>query len=311
MAERLLEHIIEKGVETALFRKRMVESMQKHPIRVLQVVTQMTRGGLETMLMNYYRHIDRSQVQFDFLEHRNYMADYDAEILELGGRIHRLSRLNPISQHYLRELDRFFTDHPEYRIVHSHLDCMAGIPLKYAEKHGIPTRIAHAHNSNQDKNFKYPMKLYYKQNIPQYATKLFACGQEAGKWMFGNHPFSVLNNAIDAKQFAYSAEVRQQVRAELGIEKNTFVLGHVGRFSPQKNHAFLVDVFHAVHGLCPNSCLLLIGEGELEQEIRQKCANSGIIDYVVFAGIRNDVHRLLQAMDVFMLPSLYEGLSLP
>ena len=148
--------------------------MADAPVRVLQVVTQMTRGGLETMLMNYYRHIDRSKVQFDFIEHRDRMADYDAEILEMGGKIYRLPRLNPFSGRYLHALDGFFAEHPEYRIVHSHLDCMAGIPLQYAKKHGVPVRIAHAHNSSQEKNLKYPLKLIYKRNIPVYASDLFA-----------------------------------------------------------------------------------------------------------------------------------------
>ena len=287
----------------------MRTSEAKEPIRVLQVVTQMTRGGLETMLMNYYRHIDRSKVQFDFLEHRNYMADYDAEILELGGVIHRLPRLNPLSPSYLRALDRFFAEHSEYRIVHSHLDCMAGIPLKYAKKHGVPTRIAHAHNSNQDRNFKYPMKLFYKQAIPRYATDLFACGQEAGQWMFGGKSFTVLNNAIDAEKYIYNASIRAEVRQELGIGIKTLVVGHVGRLSPQKNHTFLIETFHALLQEHADSKLVLVGRGNLEEAIRQQCENLGIADHVIFTGVRNDVNRLLQAMDVFVLPSLYEGLS--
>ena len=121
--------------------------MSEKPIRVLQVVTQMTRGGLETMLMNYDRHIDRSLVQFDFLEHRDAVTDYDREIMELGGKIHRLPRLNPLSPGYRKALDRFFTEHPEYRIVPVHLDCTSGIPLTYPTNNGIPVHIAHAHHS--------------------------------------------------------------------------------------------------------------------------------------------------------------------
>ena len=284
----------------------MSRAENEQPIRVLHVVTQMTRGGLETMLMNYYRHIDRSKVQFDFLEHRDYMADYDEEILSLGGIIHRLPRLNPLSPGYLHAADRFFANHPEYHIVHSHLDCMAGIPLKYAKKHGVPTRIAHAHNSNQDKNFKYPMKLLYKQSIPRYATELFACGQEAGKWMFCGRSFTVLNNAIDAEKYIYSAGVRAEVRQELGIEQQTLVVGHVGRMSPQKNHAFLITVFHALLQKHADSKLMLVGCGNLEADIRKQCESLGIADRVIFTGVRNDVNRLLQAMDVFVMPSLYE-----
>ena len=153
------------------------------PIRILYVVTYMGRGGLETMLMNYYRQIDRNEVQFDFLVHRDFEADYDKEILKLGGKIYHLPRLNPWDYRYLKKLDEFFQQHKEYKIVHSHLDCMAGIPLKYAKKNGIPVRIAHAHSKSQDKDFKYPLKLWMKRMIPRYATKLFACGEEAGEWM--------------------------------------------------------------------------------------------------------------------------------
>lgn len=284
--------------------------MANEPIRVLHVVTQMTRGGLETMLMNYDRCIDHSKVQFDFLEHRSAVTDYDREILDMGGKIYRLPRLNPASPSYLKALDHFFSEHPEYRIVHSHLNSMAGIPLKAAKKYEVPVRIAHAHSSNQEKNFKYPIKQFYKKSIPQYATDLFACGEAAGKWMYGGYPFTVVNNAIDAKQFVFDKKVRSQAREELGIHSTTLVLGHVGRFSPPKNHTFLVDIFRAVLSLHPDSKLLLVGQGNLEQEVRNKCNDYGILDHVVFAGVRNDVYRLMQAMDVFVFPSLYEGLGI-
>lgn len=125
------------------------------PIRVLHVVTYMGRGGLETMLMNYYRHIDRDKIQFDFLVHRDFEADYDSEILSLGGKIYHLPRLNPFSLNYRKQLDLFFKQHKEYKIVHVHQDCLSSIILKYAKKNNIPVIIAHSHNANQDKNLKY------------------------------------------------------------------------------------------------------------------------------------------------------------
>ena len=284
--------------------------MSEKPIRILHVVTQMNRGGLETMLMNYDRNIDHSMVQFDFLEHRDAVTDYDREILALGGGIHRLPRLNPFNPLYLRALDRFFREHPEYRIVHSHVDCMAGIPLEYAKKNGVPVRIAHAHNSNQPKNFKYPIKLIYKRKIPKYATHLFACGEDAGRWMFGGQPFSILNNAIDSERFVFSSALRDEKRAELGLDEKTILLGHVGRFSTQKNHAFLLDIFAALLKIRPDCKLLLIGQGDLDQQIHEKVDALGLSDRVIFAGERSDVNALMQAMDVFVLPSLFEGLPL-
>lgn len=279
-------------------------------IRVLQVVTYMQRGGLETMLMNYYRNIDRSRVQFDFLVHRDFEADYDHEILKLGGKIYRLPVLNPFGPDYLKKLNQFFKEHPEYRIVHSHLDCLAGIPLKYAKKNNVPVRIAHAHNNNQTKNLKYPIKLFCRRNITKNANYLFACSDEAGKWMFQGAPFQVLHNAIDAERYIYNSEIRLKVRDEFKIALDTLVIGHVGRFMPQKNHSFLLDIFAELLKKCPNSKLFLIGEGDLEKEVKRKAVNLGINEKVIFAGVRSDVPALLQAMDVFVLPSLYEGLPL-
>lgn len=277
------------------------------PIRILHIVTYMGRGGLETMLMNYYRSIDRTKVQFDFLTHRDFEADYDAEILALGGRIYHLPPLNPFSRGYLAALDRFFAEHPEYRIVHSHLDCMAGIPLKYAKKHGVPVRIAHAHSSNQAKDKKYLLKLLYKRMIPGTATNLFACSAEAGSWMFNRDDFHVLNNAIDTGQYAFDPEVRRAYRRELGICEGTLVVGHVGRFDPQKNHSFLLDVFSKIPG---EPLLLLVGDGPLRAEAEKHAQRLNIRDRVIFTGIRSDVHALLQAMDVFVFPSLCEGLGI-
>jgi len=137
-------------------------------IRVLQVVTHMNRGGLETMIMNYYRNIDREKVQFDFLVHRQNSAAYDDEILSMGGKIYRLPVLNPFSLGYRRALKNFFDNHPEYRIVHVHQDCMSSIILKEAKKHGVKTRIAHSHTTSQDKNIRYILKLFYKQFILKY-----------------------------------------------------------------------------------------------------------------------------------------------
>ena len=275
------------------------------PIRILHIVTYMGRGGLETMLMNYYRSIDRTKVQFDFLIHRDFRADYDDEIEALGGKIYRLPNLNPFSRSYLGALDRFFREHPEYRIVHSHLDCMSAIPLKAAKKHGVPVRIGHAHNSNQPRDAKYLLKLFYKRMIAGQATQLFACSDEAGRWMFGNADFRVLNNAIDAGKYAFDAAIRSEVRHELGLPADALVVGHVGRFDPQKNHRFLVEIFEKMP---EDARLLLVGNGVLRPDVEQQAEALGIRDRVLFTGVRTDVDQLLQAMDVFLMPSLFEGL---
>lgn len=277
-------------------------------IRVLHVVTYMGRGGLETMIMNYYRHMDRSKVQFDFLVHRDFRADYDDEIESLGGKIYHLPRLVPWSGTYRSALNDFFHGHPEYKIVHVHQDCLSSIILKAAQRHGVPVRIAHSHNSNQDKNLKYLIKLYYRRFIPRYATELYACGKQAGEWMFMGAPFRIVNNAIDAGRYRYSADTDQRIRSSLGIGKNTLVIGHVGRFAPTKNHTYLLDIFNELQQKRPESVLLLVGDGELRTAVEEKAVHLGIRERVIFTGVRSDVADLMQAMDIFVFPSVYEGL---
>lgn len=280
------------------------------PIRILQVVTYMGRGGLETMLMNYYRHMDRSRVQFDFLTHRQEKADYDDEIAHLGGKIYHLPRLVPWSMRYRRALNQFFQSHPEYRIVHVHQDCLSSVILKAAQHNGVPVRIAHSHSSSQDKDIKYPVKLFYKRFIPRYATQLFACGEDAGRWMFGGADFRILQNAIDVSAYQFHPEKRARVRSALRIPEENLVLGHVGRFSPPKNHLFLLDVFSSVHSQNAETTLLLVGDGELRPQIEQKIQDLGLGGSVILTGVRSDVPDLLQAMDLFVFPSLYEGLGI-
>lgn len=283
--------------------------MDKMPVRVLQVVTYMGRGGLETMLMNYYRHFDRSKVQFDFLVHRDFKADYDEKIRSLGGRIYHMPRLVPWSGSYRHKLKQFFREHPEYQIVHVNQDCLSSVALRCAKESAVPVRIAHSHNSNQNIDIKYPIKLFYRKQIPEYATDLFACSKEAGKWMFGNHSFQVIPNAIEIASYMFNPAIREQARDSLGIKKE-FVIGHVGRFRPQKNHKFIIEVFVSLLKQFPEAKLLLVGDGEEIQASRELVKRLQIEKQVIFTGARSDVNRLLQAMDVYLFPSLFEGLPM-
>ena len=276
-------------------------------IRVLQVVTYMGRGGLESMIMNYYRHIDREKVQFDFLVHRQEQAAFDDEIESLGGRIYRLPRLVPWSKSYLSALNHFFDEHPEYKVVHVHQDCLSSVILKVAAQHNVPVRVAHSHSANQDKNLKYPIKLWYKRSIPKYATGLFACGKDAGDWMFGGASYQTINNAIDVAVYTYDPTKRQEMRSQLRL-KDELTIGHVGRFNQPKNHPFLLDIFAALLKKEPNAVLLLVGGGEDMPKTQAKAQSLGIAEHVRFLGVRSDVNDLMQAMDVFVFPSLYEGL---
>lgn len=278
-------------------------------LRVLQVVTDMRRGGLETMLMNYYRQIDRDNIQFDFLTHRSYRSAYDDEIEELGGVVYHLPKLDPFSTSYKKALGDFFDEHPEYQIVHVHQDCLSSVILKVAKAHGVKIRIAHSHANSQNKDIKYPIKLYFKRFIPKYATHLMACSCEAGKWMFGTADFIVLNNAINAMEYGYDPQKREEQRKNLGLNQDEILVGHVGRFSPPKNHMYLLEIFSEIQRT-ENARLILVGDGMLRSEIAKKIRHLGIEDRVIQTGVRPDVANLLQAMDVFVLPSIYEGLGI-
>ena len=278
-------------------------------IRVLEVVNDMQRAGLETMLMNYYRNIDRNQIQFDFLTHRPYEGDYDQEIKSLGGKIYHAPRLYPQNYPaYFKYMKKFFENHPEYQIVHSHIDAMSYLPLRAAKTAGIPIRIAHSHNTSIDKDFKYPLKVYFKHQISKVANYYAACGQAAGKFLFPGKSFKFIPNAIEPDNFLFNEQIRQEYRTKLGFTAKNFVIGHVGRLSYQKNHKFLIKVFDEVHKKEPNARLVLVGVGEKEKVIRKQVHELQLDKYVQFLGKRNDVAKLYQAFDVFVMPSLFEGI---
>lgn len=280
--------------------------------RILHVVTHMNRGGLETMLMNYYRNIDRTRIQFDFLTHREYDGDYGEEIKQLGGKIYHLPPLNPFSIRYKRALRCFFETHPEYKIIHVHQDCLSGVVLKAAKECGIKARIAHSHSSYQDKDIKYPIKLIYRRCISKYATDLMACGENAGKWMFCGSKFRVLNNAINTKQYKLDLKKREMIRVLLKIKEDELVVGHVGRWNYPKNHLFLLDIFLKVKENIPTAKLLLVGnnQGSYAEKVKKKIKMLELTDSVIETGVRTDVADLMQAMDVFVFPSNYEGFGI-
>lgn len=279
-------------------------------IRVLHAVNNMHRAGLETMLMNYYRKIDKSKIQFDFLTHRNFKSDYDDEIVALGGKVFYAPRLVPQNYiKYLKFMDQFFKNHTEYSIIHSHIDAMGYLPLYAAKRAKIPFRIAHSHSTSIDLDSKYLIKQFFRHKITSVATHFLACGNEAGKFLFPKNEFTVIPNAIDSHKYRFNTEIRLSKREELGIY-NEFVVGHVGRFTQAKNHSFIIKFFLDFVKVEPNSILVLVGIGEKMQETIDLVSNYCIQGKVLFLGNRSDVNELYQVMDVFILPSLYEGVPL-
>lgn len=277
-------------------------------IRILHVVNDMHRAGLETMLMNYYRNIDRTKIQFDFLTHRPEKSDYDDEIISMGGKVYYAPRLYPQNYpKYFKYMKTFFEEHPEYEIIHSHIDSMSYLPLLAAKSAGIPVRIAHSHNTSIDKDFKYLLKQIFRSQITSVANYYCACGQEAGQFLFPQKLCTIIPNAIEVNRFLYQDEVRKLKRRELGLT-DEFILGHVGRLSYQKNHKFLIEIFSEVCKKNSKAVLLLIGVGEKEEEIRAQVHKLGLDANVKFLGSRSDVNELYQAMDIFVMPSFFEGI---
>lgn len=277
-------------------------------IRILQCVNDMHRAGLETMLMNYYRNIDRTKIQFDFLTHRSERSDYDAEIESLGGKMYYAPRLYPQNYPtYFSYMKLFFAQHPEYKIMHSHIDSMSYLPLLAGKKAGVPIRIAHSHNTSIDKDFKFILKQLFRLQITNVANVYLACGSEAGEYLFRGKPFKIIPNAVEANKFYFNQTIRDKKRKELNVT-NQFIVGHVGRFSYQKNHIFLLEIFLEILKKESTAVLVLVGVGDREPVIRRQVQKLGIIDKVRFLGNRSDVSELYQAMDVFVLPSLFEGI---
>ncbi len=281
-------------------------------IRILHSVSNMDRAGIETMLMNYYRHMDRSRIQFDFLANKPKPGDYDEEIRSMGGRVFVSPGLRPDQfPAYVRFFRRLLADNPDIRILHAHNEGMSEYALAAARAAGLPVRIAHAHSTRTTRDWKWPWKVFCKAFIPFTATHYFACGRAAGLYYFGKRRWTergiVLHNAIDLDRFGFSRDVRQAVRQRMDAG-DRFVVGHVGRFDPAKNHRRLLRIFARLLEIKPHAVLWLVGDGELLARSRADAERLGVAHAVHFWGMRHDVADLCQAMDVFVMPSHFEGL---
>lgn len=286
-------------------------------ITVLHVVSCMNRAGQETFIMNIYRNIDRSKVQFSFLCYSHEKGDYDDEIIELGGKIYYvpcISGANPLSYtiNKIHVLKNWFIDHRQaFNVVHIHTYHASDVlsSLESLRQAGVKNRIIHSHNSCG------PHVTYHKicRFLCQfYRYDKFACGKEAAKWLHGNEYFksnvNIIYNGIDTEKFRFKDEVRDRYRQSLNLV-GKYVIGHIGRFNYQKNHKKIIDVFKSYSEVNNNAVLLLVGKGELEGQIKTMVDKAGLSDKVFFLGTREDIPELLSAMDVFLFPSLHEGFS--
>lgn len=280
----------------------------EYPIRVAVVMGKMLGGGVESIVMNYYRHINRDRFQFDFLVDEDSTLIPRNEIESLGGRVFVIPPYQQVVR-YQKELERLYIQEG-WKIVHSHINALSVFPLRAAKKAGVPIRIAHSHStSGKGEHAKNALKAVLKTQANRYPTKRLACSELAGDWLFGKGaPFTVVRNAVDLSVFADDEDARKAIRSELCVANDALLIGHLGRFAEQKNHALLLEIFKEVLANAPDAVLAMAGDGPLLESTKKRAAELGIEDSVRFLGTRSDAHALYQAFDLFCLPSLYEGL---
>lgn len=284
----------------------------EEPIRVASVIGRYIGGGVEAVTINYYRNIDKNKVQLDFICDEDSTNIPYEEIERMGGKVIIIpSYSKPFKYH--KALKRVLKE-SNYKIIHSNINTLSVFSLFAAKCAGVPVRIAHSHSTtNKKEKKKNLMKQILRPFSKVFATDYMCCSELAGRWLFGNKEYDkgnvyLLNNAIDLDKFKYNESLRKKKRKELGIKDDTLVIGHIGRFVAQKNHDFLIDIFNEIHKKNNNSILLLAGQGPLMEDIKNKVKELNLDDNVKFLGQRNDANELYQAFDVFLLPSLYEGL---
>lgn len=281
-------------------------------IKILQVVGKMHYGGMETLIMNIYRNIDREKVQFDFLVHYSEKGEYDDEIKSLGGKIYVMP--NPVPQNFFKckkAYKQFFEEHHEYNKIHVHLHNMAFLIFPEAKKYNMHC-IIHLHNNGVEKNLKGYLGVLCTHWGVTGADTLFACSKEAASFFIPKKKqkeYKIIKNGIVGKDFFYDESVRNEVRTKLKVE-GKLVLLCVARFAVQKNHEFLIDIVNELKNIDENIKLLLVGTGPLETKIKQKVRKLQLEDKVEFLGARGDVNQLMQAADCYIMPSLWEGLAL-
>ena len=270
-------------------------------------------GGVESVIMNYYRNIDLKKVHFDFLCNSYNPIAYEDELTHNGSKcFHFAARSqNPIKYH--KELKSFFKNHAsEYSAIWVNVCSLANIDyLKFAKKYGISKRIIHSHNSeNMDSKLRGKLHAYNKKRLWKYATDFWACSKEAANWFYDQETLKkvvIINNAIDINRVSFNKNKRQQYREKINV-KDQFVIGNVGRLHFQKNQSFLIDIFKEYLKIDPTAICILIGDGEDRNKLHHKVKQYGIEDRVLFLGVQSDIQGWLSAMDLFLFPSLFEGL---
>lgn len=285
---------------------------QKNRIRILQVLGTLDIGGAESMIMNLYRKIDKNVVQFDFVIHTDEDGYFSDEAESNGGRIFKAPRYRGINHfQYIKWWSDFFTHHREYKILHCHIRSIASIIVPLAKKNELIT-IVHSHSTSNGTGGKAKLKSIMQLPIRYQADYFFACSQEAGEWLFGKRAcestrYHFIPNSIDVGRFFFNPEIRKEVRKEFHLDGKK-VIGNIGRAAEPKNQSFLLDILYEIVKADDSVRLLMVGDGELIGHLKEKAHDLKLDEFVIFAGARGDVERMYQAMDVFVFPSIWEGL---
>lgn len=279
-------------------------------IKVLHIVPNMQAGGMETFIMNVMKNIS-SDIKFDFLVHYKEKYFYDDEIEKMGSTIYRFSLRNDKNIiKYIIELNKFFKEHKEYKIIHCHMPSIGFLIFLIAKKNGVKVRIAHSHHSSCEDNFKGKVKNFLTKFFKYTSTYNFACSKESGDYMFGKKKYKIIDNAIEIDKFLFDKTKREKIRKELNISSDTLVIGHIGRFCEQKNHSKLIDIFNKYQKTNSDSLLLLVGVGETQEKIKEKVKKLNLNKKVIFLNERKDTPALYSAFDMFVFPSNFEGLGI-
>ena len=283
------------------------------PIRVLHVFAALDSGGVANFVMNTYRRIDREKIQYNFAITGGEKSLLDEEAEALGARLFYFDTSKSLTDNLK---DVLKNDGP-FAVVHSHVFFYSGLVVREAKLFGVPVRIAHAHNAHTGESTSLPRKVYeamMRRLIKSNSTIMMGCSEKACRYVFGEDCMSdsrtvVMPDGIDCERFAFDENARKKVRAEYGLD-SSFVVGHVGHFNPAKNHEKILSVFASLVKQREDAKLFLVGDGELEADVRLKTEELGLSDKVVFAGAHRDVENMYQAMDVFLFPSRYEGFGM-
>lgn len=283
--------------------------------RILHSLDNLEIGGIQSFIMNIYRQIDRNSYQFDFLIHHSCETGFEDEIKKLGGKIYVLPSRHEGLLKNKRALKIFFAKHKEYDVVHMHESSLSYIePLIAAKKAGIRKRIIHSHSTTQKGN---PLHMilhkFNQKRIYSIATDVFACSDKAAKWLIGKKNYELnryqfIPNGIDPEKYYFSEKYRREIRNEFNVMPDTSVYGLIGRLTWQKNHKFLLDIFYMIRKLEPNTCLFIVGDGNIKEQLVKKANSLGIFKNIVFTGARKDVEKFYSAFDAFIMPSVNEGL---